>query len=140
MMQKHLAIFTPNVIDALFSGKKIIESRFSKHKIAPYGKVSVGDMVYIKSPGEDIIGQFIVKKVLFLEGYEKQDFDELILRFWDKIGWNNKREEDRFKKEKREDSNYATLIWIDQLERFLTPPVRIRKSDNRAWVVLDEKN
>jgi hypothetical protein len=137
-MQRHLAIFSPSVIDALFNGTKTIESRFSKNKIAPYLQVSAGDVVYIKPSGEDIIGQFTVKKVLFLEGYSKEDFDELIKTHWSKIGWGNKREEDRFKKEKREESRYITLIWIDQVERFLTPPVRIRKSDNRAWVVLDK--
>lgn len=137
-MQRHLAIFSPSVIEALFNGIKTIESRFSKNKTAPYLQVSVGDVVYIKPSGEDIIGQFMVKKVLFLEGYTKQDFDELITAHWSKIGWGNKKEEDRFIKEKREESRYVTLLWIDQVEKFITPPVRIRKSDNRAWVVLDK--
>lgn len=137
-MKKHLAIFTPTVTSAIFSGIKTIESRFSKNKIAPYIQISAGDLVYIKEPGEDIIGQFVVKKVLFIEGFGKKDFDEMVEKYWSEIGWGNKKEEDRFLKEKREESRYITLMWIDQVERFITPPVRIRKSDNRAWVVLNE--
>ncbi len=137
-MKKHLAIYTSTVVDAIFSGKKTIESRFSKNKIAPYTQVSSGDMVYIKEPGEDIIGQFIVKKILFIEGFSKTDFDEVIKNYWAEIGWGNKKEEEKFLKEKREESRYITLMWIDQVERFITPPVRIRKSDNRGWVVLDQ--
>ena len=136
-MKKHLAIFTPTIIDSLFSGKKKIDSRLSKNKIAPYLQISAGDVVYIKPPGEDVIGQFIVRKVMFLEGFTKEEFDEVMKEHWPKIGWGNNRDEKRFLEEKRAESKYITLIWIDQLERFLTPPVRIKKTDNRAWVVLD---
>ncbi len=136
-MKKHLAIFSTNVIEAIFAGVKTVDSRLSKNKIAPYLQVSTGDIVYIKPPGEDIIGQFIVRKVMYLEGYNRPEYDVIIRDFWPQISWGNKKEEKRFIEEKREDSRYLTLIWIDQLERFLIPPVRIRKTDNRAWVVLE---
>ncbi len=135
-MQKHLAIFTPKVINAILSGKKTIDSRFSKHKIAPFMSLSAGDLVYVKAPGEEINAQFRVKKILYFEAFEKEDFDQIVAQYWNKIGWGDQKDEDTFKKEKREGAKYATLIWIDEVEQFIVPPVRIRKSDNRAWVVL----
>lgn len=135
-MQKHLAIFSPNVINAIISGKKTIDSRFSKNRIAPFLQVEAGDLVYVKAPGEDINAQFRVKKVLYFEAFEKEDFDQIVAMYWSKIGWNDEKDETRFKKEKKEGSRYATLIWMDEVEQFIVPPVRIRKSDNRAWVVL----
>lgn len=137
-MQRHLAIFTPKVITAILSGKKTIDSRFSKNKIAPFLHVTAGDLVYIKAPGEDIIGQFKVKKVLFFDNYQKADFDQLVMEYWSQIGWGDPKEEERFKKEKRDGSKYATLLWITEVEQFIVPPVRISKSDNRAWVVLND--
>jgi hypothetical protein len=137
-MQKHLAIFSPKVITAILSGKKTIDGRFSKNRISPFLTVQAGDVVYIKAPGEDINAQFRVKKVLFFEAFEKEDFDEIVAKYWNKIGWGDEKDEQKFKKEKKESSHYATLIWIDEVEQFIVPPVRIRKSDNRAWVVLKE--
>ena len=136
-MKKHLAIFSPQIIDTLFSGKKTIDSRLSKNRIAPYLTVSAGDIVYVKPPGEDVIGQFVVRKVMYLEGFTKAEFDVVMKDHWKQIGWGNEKDEKRFLEEKKAESRYITLLWIDQLERFLTPPVRIRKTDNRAWVVLD---
>ncbi len=138
-MKKHLAIFSPQIIEALFAGKKTIDSRLSKNRIAPYLQISAGDIVYVKPPGGDVTGQFIVRKVMFLEGFNKEEFDVLMKEQWEKIGWGNEKDEKRFLEEKREESRYITLIWIDALERFLTPPVRIRKTDNRAWVVLENQ-
>lgn len=99
--------------------------------------VSAGDLVYVKAPGEDINAQFRVKKVLSFEHYDKDDFDQIVAEYWDKISWGDEKEELKFKKEKRESANFATLIWMVEVEQFIVPPVRIRKSDNRAWVVLN---
>ncbi|KKQ35404.1 MAG: hypothetical protein US51_C0006G0001, partial [Microgenomates group bacterium GW2011_GWA2_37_6] len=53
---KHLAIFKGDGAEKILTGKKTIESRFSKNKIAPYGVVSAGDLVYMKLSGGAIIG------------------------------------------------------------------------------------
>jgi len=137
-MQKHLAIFSPNVINAIISGKKTIDSRFSKNRIAPFLQVEAGDIVYVKAPGEEINAQFRVKKVLYFEAFDYTDFDQIVANYWHKIGWGDEKDETRFKKEKKEGSSYATLIWMVEIEQFIVPPVKIRKSDNRAWVVLND--
>ncbi len=119
-MQKHLAIFDRETAEKILSGQKTIETRFSKHKIAPFGVISKGDLVYIKPSGEDIIGQFRVKKVIFFEGLEAED-NQILQKSWG---------------EEIPPSNYGSLIFIDKSERFLTSPVKIKKRDMRGWVVL----
>lgn len=69
-MKRHLAIFKGNTGEQILQGKKTTDIRFSKAKLPPYGAISSGDLVYIKPPGKDIIGQFRVKKVIFYEDPE----------------------------------------------------------------------
>ncbi len=48
-MRHHLAIFTQPWLDLILEGKKTIDSRFTKVLFAPYGKIDVGDLVYMIS-------------------------------------------------------------------------------------------
>lgn len=120
-----------SVIEAILSGKKTIETRFSKAKIAPFGQVAVGDLVYMKPPGEEIIGQFRVKKVFCYKGFDLSDLSSLSNLYKKEIA----AEEEYW--EKKKDSKFATLIFIGESERFITSPIRIKKSDMRGWVVLE---
>ncbi|MBI2085971.1 hypothetical protein HYT74_01375 [Candidatus Daviesbacteria bacterium] len=129
-MQKHLAIFKGNGGEEILLGKKTIESRFSKAKNPPFGHISSGDLVYIKPSGEEIIGQFRVKKVIFFDGLEQNDLDNLKNKYGKELAvdesyWINKNT-----------SKYATLIFIGDSARFITSPIKIKKSDLRGWVVL----
>ncbi len=127
---KHLAIFKGDSANLILSGKKTIESRFSNKKNAPFQAISTGDLVYIKPSGKEIIGEFRVKKVLFMDGLEKEDIVDLKKRYGEKIAM------DEAWWEKKADSKYATLIFIGNVSHFLTSPVKIPKKDLRGWVVL----
>ena len=122
---KHLAIFKKDGAEEILKGKNSIESRFSKSKIPPFKVVSSGDLVYIKASGGDIIGQFRVKKVIFFDNF---DLNELKEKFGVQL------ELDDLKG--KEDCKYASLIFIGNSSRFITSPIRIKKSDLRGWVVL----
>lgn len=128
-MQKHLAIFKGEGGELILSGKKTIESRFSKKKSAPFLQISTGDLVYIKPSGKDIIGQFRVKKVIFYDGLDIRDIRE-------KYGKELAVGEDYWKG--KETKRYGTLIFIGEVDPFLTSPVKIPKKDLRGWVVLGE--
>lgn len=128
---KHLAIFTGNAAEDILSGKKTIETRFSKSKIAPFGVISSGDVVYIKPSGKELIGEFRVKKVYFFDGLKKEDLMALKKEYGEKIV-----ADDKYWQEK-EGSRYGTIIFIAQSSRFLIPPLKISKKDMRGWVVLD---
>ncbi|MFH0937320.1 MAG: hypothetical protein V1808_03430 [Candidatus Daviesbacteria bacterium] len=134
-MRKHLAIMRLSTIEAILSGKKTIETRFSLHRISPFGQIGMGDLVYMKPPGEDIVGQFKVKKVFSYEGLSPQDLEKIFADFGAQIGVGDKKEDQKYQQDKK-DSKFGTLIFIGESDRFLTPPVKIKKKDLRGWVVL----
>lgn len=130
-MKKHLALFSGDLGEKILSGEKSIESRFSKAKIAPFAQISSGDLVYIKPVGKEIIGQFRVKKVIFYDGLTKEDLEEIRKKYKSELAVDP-----TFWLEK-EGCLYASLIFIGQTERFLTPPVKINKKDQRGWLVIE---
>lgn len=134
-MTKHLAVMNRQTIESILTGKKNIETRFSRHKIAPFGVISQGDLVYMKPPGEEIVGQFRVKKVYSFEGLEQKDVEQIFDQFGKKISNGDNEEYDKYKHSKL-DSRYATLIFIKESERFITSPIKFKKSDMRGWVVI----
>lgn len=130
-MKKHLAIFKGNGGELILTGAKTVESRFSRAKIAPFGVISSGDLVYIKPSGKDIIGQFRVKKVFSFEGLSPIDVKDIRERYGLDIAMA-----DSYWKGK-ESSRVATLIFIGESSRFLTSPLKISKKDQRGWVALN---
>lgn len=136
-MRKHLAIMHKSAIEAILGGTKTIETRFSKARIAPFGQVSVGDLIYMKPPGDDIVGQCKVGKVFSFEGLTPSDVDKIFSDFGKKISVGSKLEDEEYQKAKR-GSLYGTLIFISESERFITSPVKIKKSDLRGWMVLGD--
>ncbi|MBI3308019.1 MAG: hypothetical protein HYZ79_01430 [Candidatus Melainabacteria bacterium] len=127
---KHLAIFKGDAAEKILSGKKSVESRFSKRKDPPFGQISAGDLVYIKPSGKDIIGQFKVNKVIFYDGLEVEDIGEIKEKYRTKLAvdesyWQGK-----------ENAKYGTLIFIGEVDPFITAPIKISKKDLRGWVVL----
>jgi hypothetical protein len=134
-MKKHLAIFSKAGIEQIISGQKSIETRFSKKRIAPFGLVSVGDLVYMKLTGGDIKGQFIVKKVIFLEGLERSDWEVIKKTYWDKISLGSEELDQQFLQAKS-DAVFGTLIFVGEVEQFVTSPISFEKRDRRPWVVL----
>lgn len=129
-MQKHLAIFKKGAGELILNGTKLIETRFSKMKLAPFERISAGDLVYIKPTGKEIIGQFRVKKVIFYDGLEPEDLKAIQLQYGKEIA----AEEAYW--QRKSNSIYASLIFIGQTTPFITAPLKIPKKDLRGWVVL----
>lgn len=136
-MKKHLAIFAPLVIQQIFQGKKTIETRFSQKRIAPFGQVNIGDIIYIKPPGEDIKGQFLVKKVISIEGVTSKDIENIRTEYGDKISLGSEESDQKFFKNHK-DAKFATLIFIDGVEQLITSPIKYTKKDLRGWAVLNQ--
>jgi len=128
-MTKHLAIFKPEDAAKIFSGVKKIEGRFSQIKIAPYGKVSAGDIVFVKISGEKIVGQFLVDRVFYFDHPKAEELEAIKKKYCrgfslSKAYWLE-----------REKVNFATLMFIKSVTKFIIPP-QIKKKDLRPWVVL----
>lgn len=45
---KHIAILRQPYFNIVLNGEKTIESRWSMHKVTPYGKVNIGDEILLK--------------------------------------------------------------------------------------------
>lgn len=129
-MKKHIGIFVGSSGEDILTGRKRIESRFSKSKIPPFGCISSGDLVYIKPSGKEIIGQFRVQKVISFDGLTPEDLKGIEEQYGLGIVakesyWNLKL-----------GSKYGTLIFVGQTDRFITSPIKYSKRDQRGWVVL----
>lgn len=134
-MQRHLAVFSKVGAKLVLEGKKTVETRFSKNKIAPFGKVFTGDIVYVKPVGGEIAGQFKVTKVLSFDGLEKEDWEFIKTHYGKRLSLGV--DEDKLFFSEHKNANFGTVIFMDEVERFITSPVKISKKDHRGWVVLD---
>jgi len=135
-MRKHVAVISRPVIKLIFQGKKVIESRFSQKRIPPFGQVQIGDLIYIKPPGEDIVGQFKVAQVISHEGLGKLEWNLIKQNYGERLSLGTKVADKEYFKS-HEKAQYATLIFIDRVEQFITSPIRLTKRDLRGWIVLD---
>ena len=123
----HLGIFTEPVLSYMMEGKKTIESRFSKNRIAPYNKIDKNDIILIKKSGGNIIGYLTIKDIIFFDlnttsiSYIKEKYAEYLCV--DETFW-----------EQKKNSNYATLIIIDKVTKL--KPFKINKKGMQTWIVL----
>lgn len=128
-MARHLAVFAPEAIEKIFSGQRKIEGRFSQIRIPPFGKVSAGDIVLIKKPGEKIVGQFLVDRVIYFDHPKMQEIEDLKKKYGlgltlPRTFWLD-----------HEKINFVTLMFIKSVTKFIIAP-QIPKKDLRPWVVL----
>lgn len=128
-MTRHLAILDRNSVDEIFSGKKKIEGRFSKIKIAPFLQVAAGDIVLMKLPGEKIVGQFLVDRVVYFDHPTLSEIEEIKKKYGEGLSLSQ-----TFWLE-HEKINYVTLMFIKSVNKFTVEP-KITKRDLRPWVVL----
>ncbi|MGH3631412.1 MAG: hypothetical protein ACRDRL_28735 [Sciscionella sp.] len=123
----HIACMVEPFLDYILEGKKTIESRFSKPLIPPYQRVTVGDVVLLKSG--PIVASFRTTSVDFIE-LNGREFNRLIKDYSAALCAN-----EEFWKV-RADKRYATLLGISDVQQLT--PLRVNKHDRRGWMVLRE--
>ncbi len=126
----HIAIMDKNTIDMILNGEKTIESRFSKNKISPFNKVAVGETVYLKESGKDIIASFDIEKVVFYDNLTSDKVELISSKYNNQINaqdsyWSHKL-----------NSNYGTLMWINNVKKI--KPIKISKKGRQGFVSYDE--
>ena len=136
MSRLHLAIFTPEYIDYILDGSKSIESRFSKIKCAPYGKVEPDDCILMKESSGGVRGWFYADEVEYHELDPIQCIN-LSLRYHRQIFPHT--DDDEFYMDRWVSCRYATLIHVSNPLEF-PEPHKVNKKDRRAWVVLDTES
>jgi hypothetical protein len=123
----HLAVMHEPHLSHVLAGRKTVESRFSRYRVAPFGQVGAGDLLLLKSLSGPIAGLALVAEV---------DSYRLDPAIWASI-------QERFASalcvderfwEDRRDACYATLIRLAAATAI--QPLAIEKRDRRPWVVL----
>jgi hypothetical protein len=125
--QAHVAVMHEPFLSYVLDGRKRVESRFSRTRVAPYGQVRAGDLLLLKELGGPISG---LAEVTHADSYvlDPTVWTMLHDRFAsalcaDEAFW-----------EQRRDARFATLMSLGAV----TPmePVPVDKHDRRGWVVL----
>lgn len=123
----HLGVFSEPCLTYMLNGKKTIESRISKNKIAPYQKILKDDVVIVKKSGGEVVAYFTIKDVKFID-LKEVSINEIKDKYNKELCVS-----EEFWEEKR-DSSYATLMFIDKLVKF--EPFKIKKRGMQTWVCL----
>ena len=129
-MNNHLAILKKPYLDMVLDGRKQVESRFSKVRSPAFGRVFVGDRLFLKVSSGPVCGMASVAAVEYFEALTPQRIAEIRRKYNSRIlgpeqYWRSKR-----------DSKFGVLAWLQDIRRI--EPVRISKKDWRAWVILTE--
>ena len=136
-MKYHLAILSPGWTELILDGSKTIESRFTKVRCAPFGKVHAGDIVYLKESGGLVKGMFRVAKVETYENLTDAQICDLFYKEYREQIFASMSDLMRRPPEKWLTAKHATLIHISDPVTF-DEPLSFSKRDPRAWVVLDQ--
>lgn len=122
----HIAVMVEPYLSLILQGKKTVESRFSRNRIAPWQRVRPGDIVVMKKSGGAFVGMFEAADVLYAELNDGVDPIREHYQFAlcvDDAFWQSKA-----------DSRYATLIFIDRLLPF--KPFFLPFKNRQAWIDL----
>ena len=130
-MNYHLAILKGCYLDAILSGEKNIESRFTKTRRSPFGRISAGDKIFFKAVSGLVRAVGTVGAVKEFEGLTPGQMKELKAEYNGQIGGSD--EYWRYKL----GSRFGVLVWLKEVRAI--EPVRIEKKDWRAWVELTEQ-
>lgn len=127
----HLALCREPYIQYMISGTKTIESRITKNKCIPYGKVEKDDLVLLKQTGGPVLAVFSVNKVY---SYETRFFslDEIRKTYQKQLYIHD----DWW--ERKKDAGYATLLEIREIAAL--KPISLSLYKNRqSWIILRER-
>jgi ASC-1-like (ASCH) protein len=130
-MANHLVILKKPYLDAILTGRKKIESRFTKMKHHGFGRVLAGDKLFLKESSGPVCATAKVKSVRNFDNLTPKQIIEIKQRYNHYIiggdeYWQSK-----------SNCRFGFLVWLEDVRPI--EPVRINKKDWRAWVVLTEK-
>jgi hypothetical protein len=129
--REHVAIIDRRYLLPLLSGAKVVETRLSRTRRLPFGRVLAGDRVHFKCSGGGLIGTCNILAVQHLARMTPARVDRLRRRLGRHVVapaayWRRRRM-----------CRYAVVIWLDRLERPpRLPPVP--RQYGGAWIMLDE--
>ncbi|MHC4203381.1 MAG: ASCH domain-containing protein [Planctomycetota bacterium] len=131
MSNYHLVILKKPYLDMILEGRKRIELRLYKTKHPAFGRVFTGDKLFLKISSGPVCATVTVEKVKTFENLTPRRILDLKRRYNHDIGGGDGHWQSKI------DSKYCLLVWFKDVKPI--EPVRIRKKDWRAWVVLTKE-
>jgi hypothetical protein len=131
MANYHLVILKKPYLDAILSGRKRIESRFTRTRRSPFLQVQPGDKLFLKESSGPVCGVATAVAVKNFENLTPKQIIQLKEQYNHHI-----RAGDEYWQSKM-NCVFGFLVWLQDVRAI--QPVRIHKKDWRAWVVLTEK-
>jgi len=130
MRRYHLAVLKKRYLEAILAGRKRVESRFTRTRRQPFGRVRLGDRLFLKASGGPVCGTAVVARVEQFEDLTPERMFQIKKRYNSEIQAGQ-----QYWREKAA-CRFGILLWLEDVRRI--EPVRISKRDWRAWVVLSE--
>ena len=135
----HVAIMRKSwgLLPKILTGEKRIESRWYKHKRAPWGNIQKGDTVYFKDSGEPVTLKATVDKLLCFEDLTPEKVKHILDKYRKPDGIPAA-ELSRFYK-MFEDKKYCLLIYLRSPQK--VKPFDIDKRGfgiMAAWLIVDD--
>lgn len=130
-MTRHLAVFVGDAIEKILHGEKVVEGRFSEHRILPFGQIARGDEIYLKQASGPVIGRAYVDNVLFFEALTGEMIGKLRREYQSDMAVG-----DQFWRDKGK-ARYGTLIFLVRPQRFVAP-LLLKKRDRRSWMLFTD--
>ena len=131
MANYHLAILKKPYLEAILDGRKRIESRFSKTRRYAFGRVLPDDKLFFKISSGPVCAVATVAAVKNFENLTPGQIAEIKQQYNHYIVGNDEYWHSRT------NCKFGFLVWLKDVRAI--EPVRIRKKDWRAWVVLTEQ-
>lgn len=133
----HLMIVHERYAPLLLSGRKAVESRLSKDRRAPFGRVSPGEVVYLKTTGGPVFARARVTRVDEFDDLTPGQLDSLRSAYDDRVC-----ADDAYWDE-RSDARYATMVWLGEVRPVTDAarvPAALLSPSRHAWrtVELDD--
>lgn len=126
----HLVVLRPRYLDLIQSGRKRLECRLSRSRIAPYGCVSPGDVLWLKRSGGPVSAITTAERVWHFGSHLPHSFEWLREFHADALH----AEPDFWRK--CETARFGVLIRLGPVQPL--EPFRIAKADRRGWVLLSK--
>jgi hypothetical protein len=127
----HLGVFVEPYLSWILEGRKTIESRFTRRRIAPFGVVDGGDWLVLKRSAGPIVA---VCRITAATHFELRP--TTLARIRDRYGAAMCAEDAEFWRSRAE-MRYASLLHLGELR--LLEPTKCAKQDRRGWVVLSRR-
>jgi len=128
MVNYHLVILKKPYLEAIFEGRKRIESRFTMSRREFIDQVGAGDRLFLKRSSGPVCGEATAEEVKRYERLTPEKVFELKRQYNGLILGD----EDYWRERAR--CRFGVLVWLRDVRRI--EPVKIDKKDWRAWVVL----